>query len=75
MHFDRSRAHLQGADMFRRFRVPAAGEPLAGAGLAPDQFVLLFERGGEVRALDATQMTYHHVAQGQLAGQDFVVTF
>lgn len=75
MHFVRRKAHLQGADMFRRFRVPAHAEPLARAGLAQDHFVLLFERGGEVRALDATQMTYHHVAQGQLAGQDFVVTF
>ena len=75
MRFNRRKAHLQGADMFRRFRVPARGEPLARAGLPQDHWVLLFERGGEQRALDATQMTYHHVAQGQLAGQDYVVTF
>jgi hypothetical protein len=75
MSFNRRKAHLQGADMFRRFRVPAHGEPLARAGLAEDHFVLLFERAGELRALDATQMTYHHVAQGELAGEDYVVTF
>jgi hypothetical protein len=75
MHFDPRQAHLHGADMFRRFRVPPHAESLAHARLAEEHFVLVFERGGERRALDATQMTYHHVAQGELAGEPFVVTF
>jgi hypothetical protein len=75
MSFDPRKAHLQGADMFRRFRVPPHGEPLARAGLSGGRFLLIFERGGRRHALDATQMTYHHVAQGMLAGEPFVVTF
>jgi hypothetical protein len=75
MEFDARRAHLTGADMFQRFRVPDGGEPLARAGLAADRFVLLFERAGQLRALDAVQMTYHHVAQGMLAEKPYLVTF
>ncbi len=75
MEFDARRAHLTGADMFQRFRAPEAGEPLARAGMAPDRWVLLFERDGETRALDAIQMTYHHVAQGTLAEKPYLVTF
>lgn len=73
--FDARRAHLQGADMFQRFRAPATGDPLARAGLPMDRFVLVFERGGEVRALDAEAMTYHHLAQGELAEKPYLVTF
>ena len=75
MGLSRHKAHLQGADMFQRFRAPAEGEPLARAGFPADRFVLLFERGGERRALDAVQMTYHHVAQGTLAEKPYLVTF
>lgn len=75
MEFDARRAHLTGADMFQRFRAPETGEPLARAGFGWDRFVLLFERGEQVRALDAMQMTYHHVAQGELAEKPYLVTF
>ena len=75
MTFQFRKAHLQGADMFRRFTVRGDGQPLAEAKLAGDHFLLVFERGGERMALDATQMTYHHVAQGELAKEPYVVTF
>ena len=75
MEFDARRAHLTGADMFQRFRAPELGAPLARSGLAPERFVLLFSRDDEVRALDAVQMTYHHVAQGRLAEKPYLVTF
>ena len=75
MSFEVRRAHLSGADMFQRFEVLDPGEPLARSGLAPDRWVLLFERAGQVRTLDAIQMTYHHVAQGTLAEKPYLVTF
>jgi hypothetical protein len=75
MEFNARRAHLTGPDMFQRFRAPSAGEPLARAGLGPGHFVLLFERDAQLRALDAVQMTYHHVAQGELAEKPYLVTF
>lgn len=73
--FNPRRAQLVGPDQFERFRVSGAGEPLAGLGLDPDEELLVFERGGERRALRAKQMIYHHVAQGELAGLPYLVTF
>lgn len=73
--FDQSRALLRKPDMFARFRVPERSEPLAAAGLDPAASLLRFERGGEARVLLVTQMAYHHVAQGYLAGEPYVVTF
>lgn len=75
MTFDARRAHLTGPDMFKRFRAPEGGESLAALELAPDRPLLLFEREGDARALDATQMTYHHVAQGTLREKPYLVTF
>lgn len=75
MTFNARKAHLQGADMFHRFAVGGGGESLVRAGFPADRFILVFERGGEKRALDATQMTYHHIAQGDLAGHPYAVTF
>jgi hypothetical protein len=61
---------------FEPFRVPAgAGVPLASLGLAPDTELIVFSRGGEFRALVAREMAYHHVAQGELAGQPYLVSF
>lgn len=78
MDFHLERAYLKGPDWFARFAVPADGAlqtPLAEANLDPDTELLLFERGGETRALLVRQMAYHHVAQGQLRGEPYVVTF
>ncbi len=78
MDFSRQRAHLKGPDWFKRFAVPeddGAGESLNEAGLTPATELLLFERGGETRALLVRQMAYHHVAQGRLRGEPYVVTF
>ncbi len=73
--FDPTRAMLREPDMFRRFEVPGKGEPLAGAGLAADTDLIIIERGGEARALIARQMAYHHLAQGKLAGEPYLVSF
>lgn len=37
--------------------------------------VLVFEVGGETLVLVTSQMSYHHVAQGDLKGEPWMVTF
>jgi len=75
VHFDAQRARCKGPDQFPRFRVRGAGGPLARSALPPSTRLLVFERGGERRALLARQMTWHHVAQGELAGEPYVIVF
>ena len=72
---DVTRAALRGPDHFARFAVTEPPTPLAGAGLDDDEQLLVLERGGLRRALLARQMTYHHVAQGVLAGEPWLVAF
>jgi hypothetical protein len=73
--FDPSRAWLRRPDMFQRFRVPHAGLPLRKAGLKEGTELLVFERGGLRRALVLQQMAYHHLAQGELEGRPYLVSF
>lgn len=75
MAFDPQRAFLRGPDRFPRFRVVDQGQPLAAAGLGPEELILLVQRGDRRLALLATEMAYHHVAQGKLAGEPYLVTF
>ena len=37
--------------------------------------VLTFEAGGETLVLVSSQMSYHHVAQGEMTGEPWMVTF
>ena len=37
--------------------------------------LLAFERNGERRVLSILEMAYHHVCQGELAGEPYLVTF
>lgn len=75
MTFDVERATLKTPDHFRRFRILGNGTPLHSAGLKQRAQLLVFERGGQRRALLRDQMSYHHVAQGELAGEPYLVTF
>jgi len=43
--------------------------------VADDTPVLVFEAGGETLVLVSSQMSYHHVAQGDMAGEPWMVTF
>lgn len=43
--------------------------------IKPDDEVLIVERAGKRMAFSLYQMTYHHVAQGELAGQPFILAF
>jgi len=73
--FDVERASLENPDFFRRFRISGEGKLLHTAGLKPQAQLLVFERGAARRAVLRRQMIYHHVAQGELAGEPYLVTF
>ena len=44
-------------------------------GVADDTPVLVFEAGGSTLVLVSRQMAYHHVAQGEMNGEPWMVTF
>ena len=60
---------------FKPFRPTDSGQPLRTLDLSPDDELLVFERAGERRGLILPQMVYHHLAQGELAGEPYLVTF
>jgi hypothetical protein len=60
---------------FEPFQVPAQGASLSGLNLPPDLELITFTRGGSTRALVAREMAFHHVAQGDLGGQPYIVSF
>lgn len=61
---------------FKPFRPQAKHEILLiEAGLAPEQELVLFERGGQRRAILVPEAAYHHVIQGELAGEPYLVSF
>jgi hypothetical protein len=75
MVFDSNRAILKNPDTFKRFNVTSKAIPLKEAKLNPNEVLLVFERCGERRALLQKQMVYHHLAQGELAGEPYLVSF
>jgi hypothetical protein len=75
MDFDAKRARLRKPDMFKRFKVPDKGQLLTEVNLNPEVMLLIVERNNTHRALLVRQMAYHHVAQGVLEGEPYVVTF
>ncbi len=60
---------------FQPFQVPAGGPLLSGLGLPPDLELIILTRGRSARALIAREMAYHHVAQGELDGEPYIVSF
>jgi len=75
MSFEIKRATLQKPDTFLRYRVSGDGTPLKSAKLKPKEQLLIFQRGDQRAALSKRQMIYHHVAQGELAAEPYVITF
>lgn len=60
---------------FKPFAVTSHGLFLSETNLHPDEELIVFERGGMKRALLAREMAYHHVAQGELAGEPYLISF
>ena len=76
--FDTARAIFWSEPNFVPLRNPE-WEPLSDAlrrgDVADDTPVLTFEAGGEHLVLVSSQMAYHHVAQGEMRGEPWMVTF
>jgi hypothetical protein len=68
-------AVLGEADQFPRFSMPDDGERIAASKIADDENLLVVERGGAARALLISEMSYHHVAEGMLAGRPLAVVY
>jgi hypothetical protein len=49
--------------------------PLSGLSLHPDLELLTINRAGLTQAFVAREMAYHHVAQGELRGEPYMVSF
>ena len=60
---------------FEPYIVPSHGFSLKPANLNPDEELIVIERKGEYRAFLAHEMAYHHVAQGELAGKPYLISF
>jgi len=60
---------------FKPLIAPVKGQSLYRANLHPDEELIVIERKGKYRALLAREMAYHHVAQGEIAGEPYLVTF
>ncbi len=88
--FDPSRAHLSATDDFPPFNVEAADErPLRGVleanEIPPDTELVITERRPANSNRDddkpaplafvVRQLAYHHVAQGETAGEPWMVSF
>lgn len=73
---NRSRSLLvRKAYLFEPFSVPERGLPLSALRFPVDTELILFSRGNQTRALLAREMAYHHVAQGELGGEPYLVSF
>lgn len=76
--FDESRAFLNDTPMFDAF-YPETYEPLSTARrdgrVRDDTGLLVLTRGETTLALVTTQMAYHHIAQGEMAGEPWMVSF
>jgi hypothetical protein len=76
--FDTGRAIFWSKPNFIPLRDPD-WQPLKGAlrsgAIAEQTPVVIFEAGGETLALVSSQMAYHHVAQGDVNGEAWMVSF
>ncbi len=76
--FDTDRAIFWASPNFVPFRNqewrPLADVRRAGD-LSDDTPVLVFEVGASTLVLSTSQMAYHHVAQGEMNGEPWMVTF
>ncbi len=76
--FDEDRAMLTDAPMFDAF-YPTEYESLADARRSgrvnDDTGLLVLQRGETALTLLTMQMSYHHIAQGELDGEPWMVSF
>ena len=76
--FDTDRALFWAAPNFVPLRNPEwipLREARRARNVQDDTPLLVFEAGGKTLTLVSSQMSYHHVAQGEMAGEPWMVTF
>ena len=76
--FDASRAVLSDDNLFDPFYVQATislQEALAQRSVRDDTDLLLLDHPQTPIALLKAEMAYHHVAQGEIAGEPWLVSF
>ena len=74
--FDAKRAMLAGPDQFQRLRISKQNcASLAAADLSGDEDLIIAARNGSAIAFQVRSMAYHHLAQGELGGEPFIVSF
>ena len=76
--FDLGRAYIGEAPMFDAF-YPMEYEALASVRMSgrvnDDTALLVLQRDGTTLTLLTMQMSYHHIAQGELEGEPWMVSF
>jgi len=77
MTIDRSRSLIprKKGFLFEPFHFPKQSIPLEKAKLKPNTELIVVERGGIYRAFLAREMAHHHVAQAELAGEPYLISF
>ena len=76
--FDTGRAIFWRASNFVPLRNPewrSLRAALRAGDVSDDTPVLMFEAGGSTLVLVSSQISYHHVAQGDMNGEPWMVTF
>ncbi|MFT3924019.1 MAG: DUF3179 domain-containing (seleno)protein [Myxococcales bacterium] len=74
--FEIERADLYGRpDFFERFRVTDPAVALQTLRVAQQEELLVFDLAGQRRGFLLRQLGYHHVAEGELMGEPFVISF
>ena len=76
--FDTDRAMFFSSPNFVPFRDPefqSLRNAMLEGELEDDTPVVVFEAGGQTLVLVTEQMAYHHVAQGNMRGEPWMVTF
>jgi uncharacterized protein DUF3179 len=68
-------AVLGDADEFPRFTMPEDGERVSASTIADDDELLVLDHFGQSRALLVSQMSWHHVAEGTIAGHPVAVAY
>jgi hypothetical protein len=59
---------------FEPFR-PTRATPLAKANYAADHELIVIARAEKYLAFSMPELSYHHAAQGELAGEPYLVSF
>lgn len=73
-NIDRRRMFARKKFQFKPFQTKKS-VPLSSAKIQPDEDLLVFERNSNRFALILRQMVYHHVAQGEIHGEPYLVSF